>query len=110
MAQIQISILDEDIRYKGLVFCSNNGRIMENTDKGLIVPKWVLIVRPKIPQMHQNLSGQAQKFGISMKKGFHRASPVHELTRFMWFLRFLFPGFLQAFVLQIHLALASMYL
>ena len=31
---------------------------MENIDKGLTVPKWVLIVRPKIPQMHQNLSAQ----------------------------------------------------
>ena len=39
-------------------------------DKGLTVPKWVLINRPKIPQMPQNLSAQAQKFGISMKKGF----------------------------------------
>ena len=28
---------------KGLVFCRNNGWFMENMDKGLIVPKWVLI-------------------------------------------------------------------
>ena len=27
-------------------------------DKGHTVPKWVLIVRPKIPQMPQNLSAQ----------------------------------------------------
>jgi hypothetical protein len=27
-------------------------------DKGLTVPKWVLIVWPKVPQMHQNLSAQ----------------------------------------------------
>ena len=27
-------------------------------DKGLTVPKWVLIVWPKIPQMPQNLSAQ----------------------------------------------------
>jgi hypothetical protein len=27
-------------------------------DKGLNVPKWVLIVWPKIPQMSQNLSDQ----------------------------------------------------
>ena len=27
-------------------------------DKGLTVPKWVLIVQPKIPQMPQNLSAQ----------------------------------------------------
>ena len=43
---------------------------MENMDKGLTVPKR----EPKIPQMPQNylpkLSAQAQKFGISMKKGF----------------------------------------
>jgi hypothetical protein len=29
---------------------------MENMDKGLTVPKWVLIIQPKIPQMPQNLS------------------------------------------------------
>ena len=27
-------------------------------DKGLTAPKWVLIVQPKIPQMHQNFSDQ----------------------------------------------------
>ena len=27
------------VRYKGLVFCRNNGRIMENMDKELTVPK-----------------------------------------------------------------------
>ena len=27
-------------------------------DKGLTVPKWVMIVRPKIPQMPQNLFAQ----------------------------------------------------
>jgi hypothetical protein len=31
---------------------------MENMDKGLTVPKWVLMVRPKIPQMPQNLSAK----------------------------------------------------
>ena len=31
---------------------------MENMDKGLTVPKWVLINQPKIPQMPQNLSAQ----------------------------------------------------
>ena len=35
--------------YKGLVFCRNNGWLMENMDKGLTVPKWVLINQPKIP-------------------------------------------------------------
>ena len=31
---------------------------MKNMDKGLTVTKWVLIVRPKIPQMPQNLWAQ----------------------------------------------------
>ena len=31
---------------------------MENMDKGLTLPKWVLIVWPRIPQMPQNLSAQ----------------------------------------------------
>jgi hypothetical protein len=31
---------------------------MKNMDKGLTVPKWVLIVWPKIPQMPQSLSAQ----------------------------------------------------
>ena len=31
---------------------------MENMDKRLTLPKWVLIVWPKIPQMSQNLSAQ----------------------------------------------------
>ena len=31
---------------------------MENVDKGLTVPKWMLIVCLKIPQMAQNLSAQ----------------------------------------------------
>jgi hypothetical protein len=31
---------------------------MENMDKGLTVPKWVLINWPKVPQMPQNLSAQ----------------------------------------------------
>ena len=44
---------------------------MENMDKGLTVPKWVLINQPKIPQIYlPKLSAQAQKFGILMKKGF----------------------------------------
>ena len=32
--------------------------MMENMDKGLTVPKWVLRVWPKIPQVPQNLSAQ----------------------------------------------------
>ena len=47
---------------------------MESMEKGLTVPKWVLIVQPKIPQMPENLSpnlsAQAQKFEISLKKCF----------------------------------------
>ena len=31
---------------------------MENMDKGLTVPKWVLVNQPKILQMPQNLSAQ----------------------------------------------------
>ena len=31
---------------------------MKNMDKGLTVPKWVLIVRRKIPQMPENLFAQ----------------------------------------------------
>ena len=46
---------------------------MENMDKGLPVPKWVLIVwpkkYPKCPRIYMtNLSAQAKKFLISMKK------------------------------------------
>ena len=44
---------------------------MENMDKELTVPKWVLIVRPKIPQMplkiQPKMSAQAQKFDIFEK-------------------------------------------
>ena len=36
-------------------------------DKVLAVPKWVLIVWPKMPY---NLSAQAPKFWISIKNGF----------------------------------------
>jgi hypothetical protein len=57
-----------EFRYKGLVFCKNNGRLMKSMDKGLTVPKWLLINRPKTPQIPQNLSAQAQKFEIAMKK------------------------------------------
>ena len=45
---------------------------MKNMDEGLIVQKWVLIVRPKYPKsswMYQpNLSAQSQTLWISMKK------------------------------------------
>ena len=51
---------------------------MENIDKGLTVPKWLLINRPKMPQMPQNLSAQGHKFGISIKQRVHRTSEVPE--------------------------------
>ena len=41
---------------------------MENMDKELTVPKWVLLFWPKNPQMPPNLS--AQKFWIAMNKDF----------------------------------------
>ena len=56
-------------------FCRNNGWLIENMDKGLTVPKWVLINWPKIPQMPQNyLSAQfvcpSQKVLNLNEKGF----------------------------------------
>ena len=49
-------------------------------DKGHTVPKWALIVWPKIPQMPQNLSAQAQKFWISIfnEKRLHWVSVVRD--------------------------------
>ena len=44
--------------YKCLVFCRNNDWLMENMNKGPTVPKWVLIVQPKIPQMPQTFLAQ----------------------------------------------------
>ena len=45
---------------------------MENMDKELTVPKWVLINRPKIPQMPKTylpkLSAQAKSLGFWWKK------------------------------------------
>ena len=41
---------------------------MKNMDKGLTVPKWVLIVLTKIPQMLQNLPAQAQSLDFIEKK------------------------------------------
>ena len=55
---------------------------MENMDKGLSVPKWVLIVWPKIPQMPQNLSdqfvGPSPKVWGFNEKRLHWASVVRE--------------------------------
>ena len=57
---------------------------MENMDKGLTVPKWVLKVRPKITQMPQNLSAQfvcpSSKVWDINGKGLHWATVVHDIT------------------------------
>ena len=56
---------------------------MENMDKGLTVPKWVLINRPKIPQMSLNLSAQilclSPKVWDFNEKWLHWASVVRGL-------------------------------
>ena len=53
---------------------------MENMDKGLTVPKWMLINCPKILQMSQNLSAQivcpSPKVWYFDVKRLHRASVV----------------------------------
>ena len=53
---------------------------MENMDKGLTVPKWMLINRPEIPQMPQNLSAQivcpSPKVWDFYEKRLHWASVV----------------------------------
>ena len=55
---------------------------MENMDKGLTVPKWVLRVPPKIPQMPQNLSAQfvcpSPKVLYFNEKTFNWASVVRD--------------------------------
>ena len=55
---------------------------MENTDKELTVPKWVLIVWPIIPKMPQNLSAQfvcqSPKILDFREKRLHWASVVRE--------------------------------
>ena len=55
---------------------------MENMDKGLTVPKWVLINWPNIPQIIKH-SAQDQKFGISIKKASLgvRSPCLHRLER-----------------------------
>ena len=59
-AQIHIPLPNEYmwIGYESLVFCRNNGWIIENMDKVLTLPKWVLIVRPKILQRPQKCFSQ----------------------------------------------------
>ena len=58
LVQIPIPNKYLGLGYKGLVFCRNNGWLMKNMDKGLTVPKWVLINWPKIPQMPQTFLDQ----------------------------------------------------
>ena len=62
--------------------CRNNGRLMENMDKGLTVPKWVLINRPKIPQNATKLTAQivctSPKVRDFDEKRLHWASVVRE--------------------------------
>ena len=56
---------------------------MENMDKGLIVPKWVLINWPKIPQNPQKISAQivypSPKVWDFDEKSLHWASVVRAL-------------------------------
>ena len=56
--------------YKGLVFCRNNaldnGKHEQRTHSTKMGPDSLAEITP----MPQNLSAHAQKFGISMKKGF----------------------------------------
>ena len=72
--------------YKG--FCRNNDWIMENMDKRLTLPKWVLIVWPKMPKMPQNLSAQfvcpSPKYLDFNEKRLHCASVVrvHQQTNY----------------------------
>ena len=53
---------------------------MENMDKGLTLPKWALMIWPKIPQMTQNLFAQcvcqSQKVLDFNEKRLHWASVV----------------------------------
>ena len=57
---------------------------MENMDNGLTVPKWVLIVQPKIPQMPQTLFAQFVCPSSTVldfnEKRLHRVSVVRALV------------------------------
>jgi hypothetical protein len=59
--------------FKGLFFCRNNGWIMKNMDKGLTVPKCLLINWRKIPQnalnfICPNCLPKPERLGIRWKK------------------------------------------
>ena len=85
-SQIQIPLPNRylGVGYKGLVFCRNNGWLMENMrmDKGLTVPKWVLINWQKITQMRKNLSAQifypSPKVWVFWWKKAHWASVIRD--------------------------------
>ena len=59
---------------------------MENMDKELTVPKWVLIIRPKIPQMPQKFSAQNVCPGV-LKKSSLWVSVVRAVTDLAFFFR-----------------------
>jgi hypothetical protein len=61
---------------------------MENMDKGLTVPKWVLINWPKIPKMPQDLSAQivspSPKVWDFEEKRLHWVSIVRAISHAEW--------------------------
>ena len=53
--------------------------IMKNMDKKLTVPKWVLIFRPKIPQMPQKVSAQNVCPSQKLRDFWKKNSVVHDI-------------------------------
>ena len=74
-AQIQIPI---PCGYKSLFFCRINGCIMKNMDKGLTVPKWMLIVWTKITPNALEFICPSTKVQAFNDKKLHWASVVHD--------------------------------
>ena len=70
---------------------------MENMDNGLTVPKWVLIVWPKIPQMPQSLFAQfvclSPKNLDFNEKRLHWASVVREVKEYAEYIGHFFLEF-----------------
>ena len=55
-------------RFRKILWPSQNIlTLMESMDKGLKLSKWVLISRPKIHQMPQKISVQAQKLCLGVR-------------------------------------------
>ena len=84
LIQIQVPNKYLGFTFKGLVFCRNNYWLMENMDKRLTLPKWVLINRPKILQMPPKMFGpicppKPKSLRFS-KKSSPRVSVVHGIT------------------------------